>query len=53
MEGLQQILNIAEILHKAEVSRGGIQHLENKIYPVRHHTKSGSCLLENMICPEI
>lgn len=35
MEGLQLILNIAEMLHKAEVSRRGIEHPESKMHPVR------------------
>ena len=35
VEGLQQNLEIAEILHKVEVSTGGIEHFESKMYPVR------------------
>lgn len=35
VEGFQQNLNKAEILHKAKVSRGGIEHSESKMYPVR------------------
>lgn len=35
VEGLQQNLEIAEILHKVEMSTGGIEHFESKMYPVR------------------
>lgn len=35
MEGLQQQLIIAEILHKAEVTRSGMEHLENKMHTIR------------------
>lgn len=35
MVGLQQKLNIAEIVHKAEVSKRGIEHLETRMHPVR------------------
>lgn len=35
MQGLQRKLNMAEILRKLEASRGGIKHLESKIYTIR------------------
>lgn len=52
MEGLPQKLNVAEILNKAEVSRGGTEHLEIRCIQSGFFTNS-SCVLENMIFPAL